>query len=112
MIWGSQYDAMMNWMAENNVAVGSSSLPDGITKASSSNTGYRVTGNPNFNDKLKNVYDLYGNSSEWTLEASSTGCRASRGGDYGSSDSPSYRTGYSPTPIYNVNSARVTLYVE
>jgi hypothetical protein len=67
-------------MAKNGVTVGTSTLPDGITKASSSNTGYRVTGNPNFNDKLKNVYDIYGNSGEWTLEAHWNTDRAERGG--------------------------------
>ena len=102
MIWGSQYDAMINWMAKNGKTVG---IPD-ILKV---NTG-TVTGEKK-EDVINNVYDLYGCHQEWTLEANSTYGRNARGGEL------SYN---SPTTRYIVNSyknsetysSRSTIYVK
>ena len=77
MIWGSQYDAMMNWMASQGITVASDTPMSGTAKNIT-----RITGNPAYNDKLNNVYDIYGNSYEWTLEAYNSGGRANRGGNY------------------------------
>lgn len=60
MIWGSQYDAMMNWMARNGIPVGTNATRKNISQ---------ITGNPKYPDKLNNIYDLYGCSCEWTQEA-------------------------------------------
>ena len=64
MIWGSQYDAMMNWMQSNNVK-----LNQKATGNQNTTTG------TNESDKLKNIYDLYGCHYDWTLEAYSIGDR-------------------------------------
>ena len=84
MIWGSQYDAMMNWMAKNGITVGTNTVMSGTARNVGNNAtnGQRITGNPKYNDKLSNVIDIYGNSYEWTLEAYYTGSRAFRGGYY------------------------------
>ena len=79
MIWGSQYDAMMLWMGDD--------LKNFDTN--NRNTG-RETGSVS-TDVIRNVYDLGGNSYEWTLEAYNTSFRISRGGGYDYSSSPSYR---------------------
>jgi hypothetical protein len=39
MIWGSQYDAMMNWMAKNGVTVGTSTTMTGTARNESRVTG-------------------------------------------------------------------------
>ena len=78
MIWGSQYDAMMNWMAKNGTNVGSSiSGYNNTTKTGSKDT-----------DVINNIYDLYGCHREWTLEAYDSGNRAKRGGYAGDRNSP------------------------
>lgn len=71
MIWGSQYDAMMNWMAKNNITVATSTpYGDAVKNTGNSATnGARITGNPKYNDKIANIIDLYGNSNEFTLAA-------------------------------------------
>lgn len=103
MIWGSQYDAMMNWMAKTGNEVGKADE----TKR---NTG-RVTGS-SITDVINNVYDLYGCRYEWTLEAYSTRYRAERGGDYNDSSSSANRNGNDPNVTTGNYSSRATLYIK
>jgi len=107
MIWGSQYDAMMNWMIKtdpiNNI-VGTGYASSKWTK------DIKITGQSE-NDIINKVHDLYGCHYEWTLEASSTNIRVNRGGDYFTSISPSDRGGDLPLTSYDYNSSRLTLYV-
>ncbi len=110
MIWGSQYDAMMNWMARNGISVGSSTI-SGHDKNTTRITGKGNSEGVESTDILNNVYDLLGNSREWTLEASNTYGRVVRGGLYDDSNSPSYRNYYSPTYTYDYYCSRATLYM-
>ncbi len=74
MIWGSQYDAMMNWMhKDESINVNSTTPITGATENKSGITGAEEK------DKIKNVYDLLGNSYECTLEAESNLDRTLRG---------------------------------
>ena len=114
MIWGSQYDAMMNWMAKNGITVGTGTVMDGTVKNVGNNAtnGQRITGNPKYNDKLSNIIDIYGNSYEGTLEAYDTKYRASRGGVYSNSFSPGSR-GHSDVDGTNGSGAsRLSLYIK
>ena len=61
MTWGSQYDAMMNWMQKN-----------GINVKEKGNRNTDTTTGKSETDLLKNIYDLYGCHYEWTSEAYST----------------------------------------
>ena len=76
MIWGSQWDAMLNWMAKNKLAIG--------TYDSSKRNGddRYITGSIRdasyANDKWNNVFDLEGCAYEWTAEASGTSDRTKR----------------------------------
>ncbi len=78
MIWGSQYDAMMNWMAKKGNTVG-------IADIEKTNTNSNMVTGSNPNDVINNVYDLYGCHREWTLEANNTDTRVTRGGLYNGS---------------------------
>ena len=103
MIWGSQYDAMMNWMAKNGTNVGSSiSGYNNTTK----------TGGSKETDVINNIYDLYGCHFEWTLEAYDSNNRAERGGYSGYSISPAYRDFNYPYSAGSSHSSRATLYVK
>ena len=104
MIWGSQYDAMMNWMAKQGEAVGTKSDIDKINTS-------QETGN-NENDCIRNIFDIYGCHWEWTLEAKGTLGRSGRGGYYDSNDEPSYRGYGSPTDSNVARSSRLTLYIK
>ena len=104
MIWGSQYDAMMNWMAKNGKAIGSAD----DKKRNQEN----VTGK-NSNDVVNNVYDLYGCYCEWTIEAGGIEGRAYRGGNSGLNFSPANRiNGSNPANLYAGISSRATLYIK
>ena len=70
MIWGSQYDAMMRWMQDNDVDVKSNI---GDNRNTETTTGTSET------DIINNIYDIYGCHFEWTLEASSSNLRVGRG---------------------------------
>ena len=105
MIWGSQYDAMMNWMAKTGKEVGNSDSTD-----EKRNT-YTVTGKIK-KDVINNVYDLYGCHREWTLEAYNSFSRALRGGSSGISLSPATRYNSFPGSTSSNYSSRATLYIE
>ena len=108
MIWGSQYDAMLNFAltgndkskvtTEGNGNHGRSILKTGLTKTS---------------DSINNIYDLEGNMWEWSIEADANGNRVLRGGYYNNSGSPSTRIGLiSPINANGDNSSRLALYIK
>ena len=82
MIWGSQYDAMLNWALKGD--------DKNKVKASSTIHGPDPTGSQ-ATDVINNIYDLGNNLYEWTLEAYSTNRRVFRGDFYNNSFSPSSR---------------------
>ncbi len=107
-IWGCQYDAMMNWMLSNDINV-TSTTPTADVEMNTDSTN-RKTGS-NSKDKLCNIYDLLGNSYEWTMEANGDNKRVSRGGYHGSGIPPSVRSNGFPTNALGSISARLSLYV-
>ena len=106
MIWGSQYDAMLNWLQEEGEEV--VKMPDNINIIGN-NT--KVTGKEP-KDKVKNIYDLYGAHYEWTQEALTTTARITKGGaslniQPISDSSGPHSNNNSPT-----TSTRITLYIK
>ena len=103
MIWGSQYDTMMSWMAKTGKTVGTS---NSSIRNNTTTTGGKDT------DIVNNVYDLYGCHYEWTLEACDTFYRALRGGYSGNTESPAGRIRFNPYLTNSDYSSRATLYIE
>ena len=103
MIWGSQYDAMMNWMEDEAKRIDNNKL----------NNSY-VTGYAEDKDYIKNVFDLFGCHREWTLEAYSIErvWRGSCWANYGRSTS--YRGSEKTDTKYaiSVHSTRFTIYIK
>lgn len=106
MSWGSQYDAMLNWMQKNGVDV--SVVADDTNTIGNSST---TTGSQE-KDFMKNIYDLYGCHTEWTLEAESPFYRIHRGGPSSRSPAPSDRDNNAPNSTLGYLSARLTLYIK
>ena len=103
MIWGSQYDAMMNWMEDEAKRIDKNKL----------NNSY-VTGYAEDKDYIKNVFDLFGCHREWTLEADSVE-RVWRGSCWDSyGRSTSYRGHEKTDTNYDVSvrSTRFTIYIK
>ena len=110
MIWGSQYDAMLNWVKNGNSADKDKITTPGIGNNSSGSV--TTTGNATYsNDSINNIRDLGGNLREWTLEAYDTVTRVDRGGVYYYSHSPSSRN-YDPDTTYSDFGSRLTLYIK
>ena len=109
MIWGSQYDAMLNWAKKG-------ADKDKITNTSLGNnsSGFVTkTGNDTYsNDSINNIRDLGGNLREWTLEAYRIYYRIARGGNIFSSDSPSARYENNPNSTGGFHGSRMTLYIK
>ena len=112
MIWGSQYDAIINWVKNGNNETEKAKLTN-TSLGNNSGGNVTTTGNSNYSDdSIKNIRDLGGNLFEWTLEAYNTHYRVIRGGNYNNPYSPSFR-GYDIPSNTNSNSgSRVTLYIK
>ena len=108
MIWGSQYDAMMNWIQDNGIDV--KAKEDGTNTIRNSDSSRRTGAQAK--DFLNNIYDLFGCHYEWTLEANSYHSRVYRGSGSADSNSPSCRNGLSPTNTDSLTSSRLTLYIK
>ena len=101
MIWGSQYDAMLIWMGNDATNFNTNNRNNDAQRR----TGYSST------DEIRNVYDLVGNSYEWTLEAGDTISRVIRGDFYLFGSSPSIRAFNRPTSTNSTSGSRLTLYI-
>ena len=73
MIYGSMYDAVMNWALYRADKTDASKVTAKSTKHGPEYTGALVT------DKIKNIYDLGNNLREWTAEAYTAYRRVYRG---------------------------------
>ena len=107
MIWGSQYDAMLNW------AMKGADKAKVTAKSNGNHSGSVVTcGNSTYSaDKINNIYDLEGNLFEWTQEAYDTNSRTNRGSSCNYSFSPNSR-GRGPSYAVTDNGSRLSLYIK
>lgn len=103
MIWGSQYDAMMNWMAKQGKTVG--------TEDDSKYNNTTITGNK-AEDNINNIFDLYGCHWECSIEAIGTDCRVNRNDFYDESGAPGYRGAIVPYDTGDVSGSRLTLFIQ
>ncbi|MCI9366222.1 MAG: hypothetical protein HFJ54_06815, partial [Clostridia bacterium] len=100
LCYGSQWDAMCRYIGESNRTTAQKSSPE-------------LTGSVE-EDVLKNIYDLAGNCTEWTMEACYTNSRVVRAGYYGDSRPVAIRSDYDPSDDGGSNSRysfRFTLYI-
>ena len=77
MIYGNQWDQTMNWLVTSGAKTN-----EEVNKNSSSwgnHTGSRKITGSNEEWSANHIYDLVGNCSDWTQEASNTGIRIIRG---------------------------------
>ena len=77
LIYGVQWDATVRWLEENYPGIAKGSTDHG-----NYNTDSEINTGSNNAYKLNNIYDLAGNVYEWTMEASNSYTRVSRGGAY------------------------------
>ena len=126
LITGAGWDRTLNWIietggqTEENVLFNSSSWGnyDNSTGNAATNAGPE---NMNFTTgrseywKANNIYDLAGNTWEWTQETYQSTDGVSRGGDYGNEGvygPAGYRSGASPDYQFVNHSFRTQLYID
>lgn len=107
MIWGSQYDAMLNWMLTGKDAEKITATENGNHSNKLVNTGATIT------DKINNIYDLEGNLEELSLEANFKILRVARGGRYTYSTNAAGRySSQAPVGLGVTCGSRFTLYLK
>lgn len=108
MIWGSQWDAIINWMLQDERTAGFVTTITGNHTEIVSNTGMHT------NDLAKNIFDLSANVTEWTQTGDGNYRRFTKGSTagnvnttYGQRYASSYNDWWSPptqsTAVYTTN---------
>ena len=133
MIWGNQWDRTLMWLIETGsktkeqIADDSTSWGNyynatfeyvnssGSTATKNEGSSTRIpTGSAEYT-KANNIYDLAGNVRDWTMEASSSYSRVSRGGDYyynGDGYPADNRYNYIPSYSFSFYGCRSALYIK
>ena len=119
LCYSVQWDAALNFIDPNyitNATIGTPACSEDSYVRDSTDQGWYsqddVTETGYY--EIKNIYDLAGNVTEWTMESYDTNGRVLRGGEYGSlgSEYPSSnRSNSSPDFTFPVVGFRVTLYL-
>ena len=120
LIYGIQWDMMLRYVSDNEHNVNNSSNWGNYistkTMAQNNETNdMNYTTGRNESWKAKNIYDIAGNVREWTMEASYTHLRVSRGGTYlddGSVSPASNRGNNEPHYSNDYISFRLVLYIK
>ena len=111
LCYGVQWDAVMRWISKD------SNLSQYLTNSEERgnyNTSNRIPTGSVEKYQMKKIYDMAGNVWEWTMEASNTGNRVIRGGEYlytGSDIPVTNRSSDYPYYSYSNFGFRVALYV-
>ena len=113
MIWGSQWDATMRWMYNSGNEEKKKYTYDSRGKGNYSSDSPIATGSIEAY-AVNNIYDMAGNVSDWTIEASYTYARVLRGGrfDYAGSSNPASSRGHCESDAYGGYGSRSALYIK
>ena len=114
IIWGSQWDAMINWMLKNNIDVISRNPIDMSIGVTNKNTSLISGNDPR--DRISNIFDLLGNYWELTQTLYRNNYRNGRGGEYNYDSSGYIITNYTgannPNEKDRRHTSRMTLYIK
>ena len=117
MIYGCAWDQMMMWMedVDNTKTSPTKKYITDSTGMGHYGSGTVILTGSNENYQVNQIYDLAGNTREWTQEANKSGYRMLRGGyitNSGSSNPASNRSSNSPLYTSISTGGRVQLYIK
>ena len=117
MVWGSQWDAMLNWAYATGTEENENQTRVTANTYGNHTSSNEKMGNGTYNkegvyDVINNIYDLEGNVSEWTQEAFNANVRVVRGGDFNFSFSTAFHDNYFGYPTNTGRGSRLTLYIK
>lgn len=114
LCYGVQWDAIMRWISKDTNS--SEYLTDSRDIGNYSSNGEALKAGTDDSYQTKNIYDLAGNVSEWTMENYSENNYTIRGGDFSKIDAASrsmaYRTSESINYANTSTGFRVALYIK
>ena len=110
LCYGVQWDAVLRWINKDYSI-------NYILEDSTKKGNYDINGNliKSGNDEkyqIKNIYDLAGNVSEWTMESYGTTEKIARGGKSGGTDSITYREANTIDTKSGLCGFRISLYIK
>ena len=107
MIWGSQYDAMLNF-----ALTGDDKSKLNATTNAKHNLESKIETGKTQNDKIINIFDLEGNLMEWTLESYDNMKRVRRGGVFNNYINASNRKEAGVWDNRNFEGTRISLFLK
>ena len=111
MIWGSQYNAVLDFCMTNTT---DSSKVTQSTNGNHSRKKYKTgswLGEDSKTDCINNIFDLEGNMAEYTKEANGTTSRVIRGGHFYYNNSPSSFVTNNPNSTTQYDGSRISFYI-
>ena len=105
IIWGSQWDATLRWICDSNESFYNLSSKNGNFSGQKKETG------SDSNYSLNNIYDLYGNVSEWTQSGARDGSRITKGANYLAYKSISNIEYFGVTYLHEQVGTRISMYI-
>ena len=110
LCYGVQWDAAMRWISKDSLLKGI--LTDSTDKGNYDTTGNIIKTGSNENYEIKNIYDIAGNVSEWTMESYGMNEKIARGGRTGGTESVTSREENNVNTKSEFCGFRVTLYIK
>lgn len=105
IIWGSQWDAALRWMCDNNESFYNLNYENGNYSGKIIETG------SDSRYSINNIYDMCGNVSEWTQSGAREASRISRGSNYSSVKFIADMEYFDVTYLHEEVGTRITMYI-
>ncbi len=113
LCYGVQWDAIMKWInKDTSLRYIFTNTEDTYKKGNYDTSGNLIKTGSNELYQIKNIYDIAGNVSEWTMETYGIDKKVLRGGKSGSSDNVSFREVTNIAESSLVNGFRIALYIK
>ena len=109
LCYGVQWDAVLRWINKDYSI--NYILKDSTGKGNYDTNGNLIKSGNDENCQIKNIYDLAGNVSEWTMESYGTTDKIARGGKSGGTDAITFREASTVDTKSGLCGFRVALYI-
>lgn len=113
LCYGVQWDAILKWINKDSaLRYIFMDEEDSLKKGNYDISGNLIKTGSNESYQLKNIYDISGNVSEWTMETFGVDNKVLRGGKSGSKNNVSYRETENITTNSGIYGFRIALYIK
>lgn len=110
LCYGVQWDAIMRWINKDTSL--NYILENSIEKGNYDTNGKLIKSGNNETYQIKNIYDIAGNTCEWTMETYDTMNKVQRGGKSGGTDAITFRETSTTDTKSGLCGFRIALYIK